>query len=570
MTTLRERAARLLLGPELKELETLGAVATRLVAAYQEGPYELPPDELVRQLQEYDSSMVLDLVDQLQWQAIGSYGGYAEDERRRAVEDSKRMWKYAIIAQWIVSLWTFYGMGESVAITVDDEVTQEAWAEFWEADRNMPLLANDDLHEISWWLLVKGERFLAFYIAEIDGETTVRSIQPEEITELVTTPGDATDVLYYKREWTEASGARHCVYYPDWQAFFDGRLERAELPMDARRAELEQEGTAVCVLFVPFRQLDEDSLRGWPLLAPAGTPWIRGQREFYENRLAVSRAKAAFVRRRTVKGGSRAVDAVRSRLMSALVTGSSETNPVPVAGSEDIHNEAVRTEDLPMTTGAGDAKTDGEMFSWMAGLAGGVFPHYMGLGDAYRLATASAMERPIEMQFSLYRKRLSALFRRMVRIVIEARRRYGTLAAPDDYKITVSLDRMVEVDVAELTEALSRIWRDVIGQAQLAGGLPDQVLQNTLVFSLQQALGAMGATSAEELINATMWTGADGETNEDGVEAEGDEHLHESHAGEAVDATCPLCAWPRAVLYPDHGGLLVCEHCEKTFDPSVE
>lgn len=181
--------------------------------------------------------------------------------------------------------------------------------------------------------------------------------------------------------------------------------------------------------------------------------------------------------------------------------------------------------------------------------------------------TASAMEKPLEMQFSLYRKRLSALFQRMVHIVIEAKRKYGKLTVVEGYKITISLDRMVEVDVTELTEALSRVWRDVVGQVGIAGGaVPDQVLQNMLVFSLQQALGAMGATNAEEMVNAEMWAA---EPEAEPVDA-AETHLHESHAGELVDATCPLCAWPRAVLYPDHGGLLVCEGCEKTFDPTVE
>jgi len=44
----------------------------------------------------------------------------------------------------------------------------------------------------------------------------------------------------------------------------------------------------------------------------------------------------------------------------------------------------------------------------------------------------------------------------------------------------------------------------------------------------------------------------------------------ESHKAEVVGNACPLCGQRGAYRYPGHSGLLVCQHCGKTYDPSIE
>jgi len=308
-----------------------------------------------------------------------------------------------------------------------------------------------------------------------------------------------------------------------------------------------------------FIQLDEGSPRGWPLLAPHGTPWFRAHRDFMQSRLAVSRSVASFVRRYKTAGGSRAVDAIRSTLGSAYqFGGASETNPPPAAGSSEVMNRAMDVEDLPLHTGAQDAKDDNEMFAWFALLAVGIFPHYAGMGDAYRLATASAMEKPLELQFSLYRNQIGAILREMVEIVLRFRERYGGMSF-ESYTAHVSTDRMVHLDSDKISQALGRLWQEVVTPLLQVTSIPQEVLQNLLVFSIQSTVEALGQDNPEELVNLDMFG------SQPTAEA-----LLESHVAETVERTCPLCAWPQALSYPDHGGLLVCAHCHKTFDPEVE
>jgi len=517
MPTFRERLGSLFLGDKLGELEHnighLQEVNQRLYNAYLSGPYELPPDELLRQFKSfaeyYDPALVADLVDRMNWEQVSGYGGYSEDERRRAVDDSKRMFKYAIIARWIVNLWTYYGMGVNVSIIAEDEAADEIWQDFWAADRNQRVIAKDRMDELSRWLLVTGERFHVFFSSTLDGETTIRNVEPGQITSILTNPDDSTEPWFYERQRIVKGGVQ-TLYYPDWELFFNGdvaktwRTAQREYTINGELAQQNQ--TAACMLFTPFVQLDEENLRGWPLLAPQGTPWLRAQREFMQDRATVTRGKAAYIRRYQVSGGSRGVASVQRTLASAFqFGGTSETNPPPTAGSSEVHNRAVDVTDLPMTTGAGDAKSDGEMFAWMAGLAGGVFPHYLGLGDAYRLATATSMEVPLNMQFSLYRNQLGAMLRKMVRIVLQYQERYNK-AKFETYAADVSTDRLVENDLALISGAAGQVYRDILTPLQALGdGIPPESREQINVFMLQKVLEAMGAQDVQDIISLEQY-----------------------------------------------------------------
>ena len=324
-----------------------------MVNAYQAGPYVLPPGELIRQFREmaeyYDPQMIDQLVDMMRWEQIGGYGAGDGKDRVRAVSESREAYKYSILARYAVNLWTAYALGANVQIIVEDEAGQETWVEFQDAKRNRALLAKDRIDELSRWLLVTGERFLAYYASTQDGETTVRSIQPEQITRVLCNPEDAAEAWFYERQWQETGKtAQRCLYYPDWETWFG--VDAADKPVledrwnqiraaynlgtGAKRADKEKGGTDVVMQFSPFIQLDEDSPRGWPLLAPHGTPWFRAHRDFMQSRLAMAKAGNMYIRKAQVSGGSRGVNQVISALASTQQFGATrDTNPPATAGS---------------------------------------------------------------------------------------------------------------------------------------------------------------------------------------------------------------------------------------------
>jgi len=53
-------------------------------------------------------------------------------------------------------------------------------------------------------------------------------------------------------------------------------------------------------------------------------------------------------------------------------------------------------------------------------------------------------------------------------------------------------------------------------------------------------------------------------------ESDDDALENKSHNAETVYRQCPLCGNDKALAYPDHGGLLVCTKCARTYNPAVE
>ncbi len=243
MPSLRERLVDLALGPEKENLQRATAL---LMESYARGPWELPPDELLRQLREYDSTLVQDLVTQLGYEALGSMAGYlanTEAERARAVDEARRLYRVSPLAQWTVWCWTNFGLGEAVQVVCDDPDADKVWQETWTADRNADLFADDQLHDLSNWLLTDGNLFLACFASTADGAVTFAEIDASEIAEIVTNPANKRQPLFYKRVWTEGTVSK-TAYYPDWQAYFVGEelLAKAQLPRGAVRADQEQLG----------------------------------------------------------------------------------------------------------------------------------------------------------------------------------------------------------------------------------------------------------------------------------------------------------------------------------------
>jgi len=485
--------------------------------AYLSGPFEemTSPDVLLARLREQtgDEAIIRDLIDRLYYENIGSLTGYGSDtsaQRTRAVDESRRQWVYGVVPQDIIWIWTNFGFGEDIIIRTVDEEAQPIWDEFWKADRNQSVLAADKIQNLSYDVLRDGEVFLPIYTSIADGLSTIRTIDPKEIVTFVTEPRDRNEVLFYKRVWTPKGAVAEDLYYPDWLAALNakpgvdklggdqrqmGAVSRAVLPKDANVAKSAQTN----VLMLPILHNCKTGLRGWPLMT-AGAPWVREHKRFRENRAAVSAATAMYVNKLKAQTGSRGIDALRTQIQSSMVNSGQtyETNPAAPAGSTWLENEAADLSRLGQGTAAGDAKVDGEGLLQMAGLGGGLFPHYLGAGDAYRLATATSMEAPVFRQFSRYQSFWAAQFRKMVRIVLEA---YSTLKGVEftSYEAVVSTDRLVEADLQVISGSIHNVIHALLVPAIEAGLMPKEVAQKILASLWRIVLEALQVRNAVDI-----------------------------------------------------------------------
>jgi hypothetical protein len=522
--TLRERVANFINPEQQRELDELAESVRLLYQAQQEQWINAPTAvDLLEQLREqgHDAGYLYDLITQIEWEEIGTSGSTLRGgERERVAKDSRRQWIYNPLYQWAIWLWTNYGFGQQVSITPMDENAVETWTEFWTADRNDPVLGADNIQQLSIDLLVDGNLFLAYHASDVDGQVTITEVCQEEITEILTHPRNDRMPVFYKRVFKDANLGDQIWYYPDWMARVTGVLDKPfdnsgvtvaealEVPREKRTDLMATDadtvsgrafaGTVTVMQFIPWNRKEKKDLLGWPLSSAAG-PWLRSHRQFVAHRLTVSAAKAMFVRRKTHKGGSRAQRAIIDTVASnANRYRYLDSNPAAAAGSVEVENAAIKTEDLPMRTGADDAKTDNEIFTWMPSLALGVYPHYMGLGDAYRLATSTSMEKPLEMQWDRFQSFWMAQFRRMVRIVLEFANEFGKKKF--ETGAVVTMDRLTEIDLDGASAGIGRMFSDVFQPALDAGVMDADTYQALVNFTVTYTLEALGGNDLAEQI----------------------------------------------------------------------
>ena len=515
---IKKFAANFLLGDEVRKLNE----ATQLMAnAYLRGPFELPPEVLISQLKEYDSTLLYDMVMQLGYDQIGgAYTGYLNDasERTRAVKESQRLWKYDVLASWMIQTWTNFGFGENIEIIPMDENAKEVWEEYWYAEENQIILSDDEIQSLSEEGNVNGEIFFVYYISQLNGKVQVSVIDPLEIAEIIVDKTNPYKKLLYKRQYSNANNTTETLYYidisvmndPDMadefieNAYFHGG-ETLNSIKNKLAHKVKEDNTFVCVQHVPFNRKSRKMLRGWPLLT-AGAPWIRESNRFEEHRATLAAAVAMIVNKVKVDAGSRGVKDIRSAIASTLsATNAIEGNPPPVGGTM-VHNKAVDVDRMPLTTGGSDSKFDRDGIGRMAALGGGLLAPYVGLGDYSRLATSTQMETPMLRGFSRYQRFWASQFQKMVWVVLRADELWGNRTEYETYEADVSTDRLVETDLKEVSTSVSKMLKDGL-QPYVDSGIISREAANLILAAIWRiALQALNIEDAEELTDEEHFT----------------------------------------------------------------
>jgi hypothetical protein len=486
-----------------QEYDRLRSVLEDVSSDWQMIPYlQASQPAMLEMLGEFDTHLYDLLVSQIRDYTLVTDSAYNDTFRQSIVKQSRSMYLTDPVNNFAIELWTDYAFGAQPNLTAmredqPDEQAQALWDEFFTADRNAPVLGERKLHKLSETELVDGELFFAVFASTFDGDATLRTVPTEQILDIVHDPDDVAIPLYYHRAYTRADGERVELYYPDWHAT-DDQLARAKLPPGAKLADRLNGGTDVVMLHAAFREVNG---RGWPL-ATSGIDWVNEHSRFLKNRAAVARAAATWVEKIKAKGGQRAIDAIKSRLGSSIVGGSDslESNPPPVAGSTWIENEALSREWMNRPTNAGDAEKDGTQLLAQAGLAFKLYPHYLGRGEVYRLATSTAMEGPTLKSFNRYQTFWSSVWQDMFRIVIEFKNKYGG-ANLEDITVQVSSDYILDVDPGRITSTSTSL-ADLFDR-----GLVDtQTAQVVGTALLRASLTTIGVKSIDEMLNLNKLT----------------------------------------------------------------
>jgi len=327
-------------------------------------------------------------IDSTGWSQIGQgVAPLTEEYRSLCVRQSRVLRRRDSMCKHLIKLWTDFGVGTGFTWQAKSPFVKDTLTEMWEAPINRYVFSVQGQRALSTSLCTDGELFLAIFEGS---PPVVRRLDSLEISLLALDPEDAFVERVYVREGFTAQHKQYRYAYrsTDNEDGLPGVDWKGDLvPPD-------QPGVVVHHV-----RLEGVSGHGDPLLMPV-IEWAMADRNFMRARLAIIQEIGKIARKYTVKGGPRAVQAEQARQEARQAT--RYQGQPPEQGVAYVANDAIDTKALPPETGASNANTDEAMIVRRATLGASVFPHYAGFGEAFRLATATAMEPPMLKNFQVY------------------------------------------------------------------------------------------------------------------------------------------------------------------------
>jgi len=343
-----------------------------------------PRDELEILIREATASVEADLaLEDAGWINLSAVSGdvISAGERQTNLKLSRLYATKDPLGKQSIRLWTDYTFGSGMTSHSDEEKTEAVRKSFWESKDNQSILSARGQRKSSDKLLIDGEVFFAIFLGV--KEAKIRWIDPLEITEIITDSDDKEQVMFFKREWSDAQGKGHIGYYRSVSN------EKNKGAKDQQGKDIKQTEDAL-VYHLTYNTITQ---RGNPLLLPALT-WMKYYTKFLSSRIAVMLALAKFAWKTKVKGGQVQVDAIKAK---------THGQDIP-AGSHEIENLGSDTTPIKTETGASAAYQDGRMLKLQVSSAVGIPEQYYGDISIGNLATAKTVELPMMKMFQSYQK----------------------------------------------------------------------------------------------------------------------------------------------------------------------
>ena len=431
-----------------------------------------PTDELAQIIREATRTVEDQLrLEDAGWISLSGTTGEAipSTERILNLNLSRLYYNKDPLARQSIRLWTDYTFGTGMTWSVPpqkegggESKTQKVLEAFWNDPANAPVLSARGQRKSSDKLLVDGDIFFAIFLGA-KGTAKIRTVDPLEITEIISDADDKEALRFFKREWTDAAGVSHDEIY---RSTTNTKAEPG-LSLNGPVKEHTQDA------LIYYLNNNTISQRGNPLLLPA-LDWIKQYRRFLASRVAVMLAYARFAWSSKVQGGPSVVDAIKGKTHQKEIA----------AGSTVVENMGVDTKPLKIESGASGAYQDAKMIKYQICAAVGIPEQYFGDISTGNLATAKTVELPMMKMFQSYQAIWRDAYKDVNEVVLTA-----AGVAPDNQYVDMDFPAIAPADVAQAATAIAQILAVI---PELGGA--DEVKQ--------VALMTLGINDPQEVLDA--------------------------------------------------------------------
>lgn len=473
----------------------------------------LVPDDVMaisESLASLESYAALELaLEDWGWTRLGIQGTheFTREGLRRITQLARIMYLKNPLIQRGVNVQTYYVYGQGMNVSAEDEGVNEILQEFLGDAKNQAELTTHEARiEKERDLQVEANLFFCFFTNVTTGRVRVRSIPFDEITEVITSPDDAREPWYYKREWVQegfdvSSGRTttepQVVYYPDWR--------HRPAPRD-RPKTIGRHPVAWDTPVYHVRTGGLSRMRFGVSEVYAAIDWARAYKEFLENWSTIVKAYSRFAWRAAGMSTQSAVDAMKERLGATTSAGArANTNPPPVVASTLLEPGSVRMEPV-RTAGATTSASDGRHLKLMVAMVFGLPETFFGDTSVGNLATAKTLDRPTELKMLSRQTLWANIHRNIIDYVLAAAVRAGRLSgsateeddgtprlelAAGDPGIRIAFPPVLEHETEAAVNAI--VKAATLGGTELAGTIE-------LPLVARMLLDALGEQDVDEVI----------------------------------------------------------------------
>jgi hypothetical protein len=332
-------------------------------------------------------------LDDYGWQRLAAEGDreFSRSGLRTITKMCRLYWLKNPLVKRAVYTQTAYVFGQGVNITPQHKELEGVVDDFLDDPKNAAELTSHQARMVKETeLQVEGNLFFVFFVNESTGHVRLRTIPFDEIEDIVTNPEDKKEPRYYVRSWVEGTTSKMAAY-PDFR-YNPERGHPSSLQLGDNKVPVVKQQ----VYHVKVNCLSD--MKFGVSEVYAAVDWARAYKDFLEDWATIVRSLSRFAWQATSKAGAKGIQAVKDKLDSAISTTDTLGNLPPNAGSTFIANEAVKLETVTKS-GTTTSVEDGRRLLLMVSAATGIFEHYFGDPSTGNLATASSMERPMELMF---------------------------------------------------------------------------------------------------------------------------------------------------------------------------
>lgn len=424
-----------------------------------------------------------------------------------------------------VKLKALYTWAMGVNITARDARVNRLVQAFLGDERNQAELGEGVRMDKDREWTIDGELFFRFFVNRQTGRVRVRTINPDEISEIVTNPEDSREPWFYKRSYTKLAldgTAKTLVeYYPDYR--FNPLSKNGFFEDNAP-------GRVVWDTPVYHEALDKFGGRGVSEVYDAQS-WSLSYKNFLEDLATVWRGLSRWAAKLNVKGGKRAITAAKSKLATTINQGTGETNPPPMAGSMFIGSNGTDLQPF-RTAGATMSAEDGRRLFLMAISSMGFPETFYGDVSVGTLATARALDRPTELMIVARQGRWATIYKTVlgfackwaVKAPAGALRSFGRIVTERDGAEVIetvawnkNIDPVIDIDFPPVVERNLAEYVGAVGTAAGLSGVPNsEEYSKTLLRLVLSSLMVKDVDSLiEDIFKADPAGGADFLADED-------------------------------------------------------